>query len=197
MRLHKNASLTIRQRIEVKRLHEAEGISLRALALRFRVNLSTIQRWVHRPSPLDLSSTPERKRQGLTLAQQEALRRYRKDNPEAGPKTIAINLAPVHGVMNPITIYRYLKGQNLIKPAKKKPPTIRPLRVGKHRLQMDVQQLQAIEGGEKFEYKLSVIHMATRMKYSEIHPSISSEVVVSFLRKALAHMPPFFFGVDR
>lgn len=197
MRLHKNASLTIRQRIEVKRLHVEEGLSLRKLAGRFRVNLSTIQRWVHRASPLDLSSTPERKRQGLTTLQQDALRMYRKEHPEAGPKSISTALAPDYGVMHPITIYRYLKGQNLIKPVKKKPPVIRPLTVGKHRIQMDIQQLPAIEGGEKFEYKLSAIHMATRMKYSEIHAGISSEVVASFLKKALAHMPPFFFSVDR
>lgn len=196
MRLHKNASLTIRQRMEVKRLHEEEGFSLRKLAVRFRVNLSTIQRWVHRASPLDLSSTPNRKRQGLTIAQQEALQHYRKEHPEAGPITIATQLAPTHGAMHPITIYRFLKSKNLIKPVKKKPPVIRPLTVGKHRIQMDIQQLPAIEGGEKFEYKLSAIHLATRMKYSEIHANISSEGVVTFLRKALAHMPPFFFSVD-
>ena len=57
MKLHSQAALTLKQRQQVKRLHE-EGVSIRKLAQRFGVNPTTIQRWIKRESPLDKNSAP-------------------------------------------------------------------------------------------------------------------------------------------
>lgn len=46
MGLHKNATLTVEQRREIKRLHDEEQIGIRRLAARYRVSSTTIQRWV-------------------------------------------------------------------------------------------------------------------------------------------------------
>lgn len=196
MKLHSNASLTVKQRREVKRLHEEEGISYRELARRFQVDITTIWKWIHRDSPLDLSTAPKTRRRALSPDQQEAILAYRQAHPRAGPMTIADALESEHGRMSQATIGRFLKAMGLTSPPKKKRPAMTPLNVGRHRLQMDIQQLPAIEGGQKFEYKVTIIHMATRMKFSEIYPEMNSEIVVDALQKALAHLPPFFFSVD-
>lgn len=196
MKLHANAALTLKQREEVRKLHD-KGLSYRQLAERYRVNLSTIVRWMHRDSPLDLSSAPKKKRSALDKKQKEAILEYRMENPGAGARTIATVLAKDHGKMSHATISRFLKEEKLSHPLPRKERKERePLKVGKHRLQMDIQKLPAIRGGEKFEHKITIIHMATRMKYSEIHPSITSETVAQAVRNALAHMPPFFFNLD-
>ena len=196
MKIHANAKLTVRQRLEVKRLHEEEGLSYRELARRFDVDQATIWKWIKRESPLDLSSAPKRRHTALSEEQKKAIRSYREANPRAGPITIAAILGPTHGKMSQATIGRFLKDEGLTSPRKKRKKTVQPLNVGRHRLQMDIQQLPAIEGGEKFEYKVTIIHMATRMKFSDIYPEINSDIVVQALQKALAHMPPFFFSVD-
>lgn len=196
MKLHANAALTLKQREEVKKLHK-EGLSYREIAERFGVNLSTIVRWIHRDSPLDLSSAPKKRRSALDNKQKEAILEYRKENPDAGARTIATVLAEEYGAMSHATISRFLREKRLTAPPQRKERKERePLKVGKHRLQMDIQRLPAIRGGEKFEYKITIIHMATRMKYSEIHPSVTSETVAQAVRNALSHMPPFFFSVD-
>jgi len=66
----------------------------------------------------------------------------------------------------------------------------RPIPVGRHRVQMDVQQLPAITGGG-YEYKITVIHLRTRMKYSEIHRDHRSRTMAAVLRRALDRLPPF------
>jgi transposase len=196
MKLHANAALTLKQREEVQKLHN-EGLSYRKIAERFGVNLSTIVRWMHRDSPLDLSSAPIKKRSGLNKNQKEAILEYRKENPGAGARTIATVLAGEYGTMSHATISRYLKEERLSNPLPRKARKEKePLKVGKHRLQMDIQTLPAVRGGEKFEYKITIIHMATRMKYSEIHPSVTSETIAQAVRNALSHMPPFFFNMD-
>ena len=53
MQLNGNAKLTIKQRVEVRRLQKEEGRSIRSLAEEFRVTKKTIQKWIHRESPLD------------------------------------------------------------------------------------------------------------------------------------------------
>jgi putative transposase len=57
---------------------------------------------------------------------------------------------------------------------------------------MDVQFLPAIEGNNGFEYKISLIHMATRVKYSEIHEDAKSETLAAVFRRAIDLLPPFF-----
>ena len=77
-------------------------------------------------------------------------------------------------------------------PIRKEAKARKPLKVGKPRLQMNIQRLPAIAGGHKFEYKITIIHMATRVKYSEIHPRMNSQIVAETVERAVGHMPPFF-----
>lgn len=193
MKLHANAKLLVSQRKEVGRLNREEGVSYRNLAQRFGVNLSTIQRWARRETPLDLSTAPHRRREGLNNIQKEAILEYRKEYPGAGPKTIVAALAERHGKMSHATVGRFLQREGVAAPPPPKTPRKpEPLKVGRHRLQMDIQVLPAIRGGKNFEHKITIIHMATRVKYSEIHSSATSEVVAQVVKNALAHMPPFF-----
>ena len=60
---------------------------------------------------------------------------------------------------------------------------------------MDIQELPAIRGNRKREYKISMIHLRTRLKYSEIHPSVSSKRVAEALKRAVERLPPFFLVV--
>ncbi len=57
---------------------------------------------------------------------------------------------------------------------------------------MDVQQLPAVAGGHGYEYKVSLIHLRTRLKYSEIHPQCTSVIVADVLERARQRLPPFF-----
>src|SRR5574341_1628031 len=52
-----------------------------------------------------------------------------------------------------------------------------PIPVGRHRIQMDIQQLPAVQGGTGFEYKITAIHLRTRLKYTEIHADRKSATV--------------------
>lgn len=60
---------------------------------------------------------------------------------------------------------------------------------------MDIQELPAIEGQHGHEYKISLLHMRTRMKYSEIHPDQSSARVAEVLERAVSRLPPFYLVV--
>lgn len=190
MKIHAKAALTVKQRQEVKRLHQ-EGVSIRQLATRFGVNPTTIQRWVHRDSPLDLSTAPLNHTRVVTEEYRQAVLDHRKANPHHGPITIAHELQARFPFANRGTVQRIIKGAGLAKPIgpKKERPHIP---VGSHRIQMDIQQLPAIEGGTGFEFKISFIHLATRVKYSEIHPECTSKVVAQVFTKAVNALPPFF-----
>lgn len=71
----------------------------------------------------------------------------------------------------------------------------RPIPVGYHRVQMDIQELPAIKGQAGREYKISVIHLRTRLKYSEIHPQATSRQVAAVLERSLSRLPPFHLVV--
>jgi hypothetical protein len=58
MRQHKNAVLTIAQRIEIKRLYQLENKAVTRLALTYLVSEANIGKWIKRESPFDLPSTP-------------------------------------------------------------------------------------------------------------------------------------------
>jgi len=60
---------------------------------------------------------------------------------------------------------------------------------------MDIQELPAIAGQHGQEYKISLIHMRTRLKYSEIHPEASSARVADVLERAVSRLPPFHLVV--
>lgn len=192
MELHANAALTLQQRKEVQRLHREEGISIRRLAVRFATNPTTIQRWVGRDSPLDRSTAPHRSRSTITPAYRAAVIAYRQANPRHGPVRIAAELQAEYPMAHRGTALRILQEEHLTRPRAPKPRAHKPLPVGRHRIQMDVQQLPAIAGGKGFEYKISAIHMRTRLKYSEIHPNCTSEIVAQVLRRAIDQLPPFF-----
>ncbi|MFK7971494.1 MAG: integrase core domain-containing protein [Bacteroidia bacterium] len=57
---------------------------------------------------------------------------------------------------------------------------------------MDWQQLTAVKGGSGFRYKISIIHMSTRIKYSEIHNDHKSQTLAEFIRRAMDRLPPFY-----
>lgn len=64
--------------------------------------------------------------------------------------------------------------------------------MGRFRAQMDVQQLVGVTLDTPLEYKISVIHLATRMKYSEIHPAATTTLMTQVLARARDRLPPFF-----
>lgn len=57
---------------------------------------------------------------------------------------------------------------------------------------MDVQFLPKLAQGQGFDYKISVLHLATRLKYSEIHDNQRSTTVAQVLARAVARLPPFW-----
>jgi transposase InsO family protein len=57
---------------------------------------------------------------------------------------------------------------------------------------MDWQQLPAVKGGRGFRYKISVIHMSTRIKYSEIVKDYKSRTLAAFIKRAMDRLPPFY-----
>lgn len=57
---------------------------------------------------------------------------------------------------------------------------------------MDWQQLPAVKGGQGFRYKISAIHMSTRIKYSEIMEDFKSKTLASFIQRAMDRLPPFY-----
>lgn len=189
MKLHANAALTVAQRREVKRLHQEEGVSIRQLAARYQVDPSTIMRWVKRDTPYDRTDTP-RSCRVVTPVYRQAVIAYRQAHPKHGPIRIAQALQAKFPQAHRGTISRILQQAKLSQP---RPPKREPwqIPVGRHRVQMDVQQLPSIEGGQGFEYKISLIHLKTRMKYSEIHAECTSETVASVFQRALDQLPPF------
>jgi len=191
MQLHANAALAVKQRQEVQRLH-AEGVSIRGLARRFGVNATTIQRWVKRESALDYSSAPVSHHTVITPAYRVAVIAYREAHPKHGPVRIAQELSREFPWANRGTVLRILQTEGLTRPARKQKPPPKPIPVGRHRVQMDLQQLPAVEGGRGFEYKVTVIHLRTRLKYSEICDNHRSETVAAVLLRALDYLPPFF-----
>ncbi len=191
MKLHARAALTLRQRQEVKRLHEA-GESIRKLAKRFMVNPSTIQRWVKRDSPLDLSSAPLTNRSVITKEYRVAVVAHRLEHPSHGPVRIAQEMKESFPQANRGTILKILQEEELTKPPEKEKSKGSGIPVGRHRIQMDIQQLPAVQGGKKFEYKIAAIHLRTRLKYTEIHPNRQSVTVAGVLKRALDLLPPFF-----
>lgn len=192
MNLHANAALTIQQRQEVRRLHLDEKVSIRKLAVRFGVNPSTIQRWVKRDSPQDRSTAPKRPHTLVTPAYHAAIVAYRQQYPHHGPIRIALALKSQFPFAHRGTVQRILHQQKLARPKPTRPKVRKPIPVGWHRIQMDVQQLPAIQGQKGFEYKISAIHLRTRVKYSEIHPQATSPIVAEVLRRAMDRLPPFF-----
>jgi transposase len=189
MKLHKNAALTVAQRTKVKVLFE-QGTSVAQLATQFNVHQTTIRRWIKRDSPVDKTGTVRLKRV-VTPEYEQAVLAYRHAHPTAGAIPIALALQAQFACAHRGTVALILQRAGLTRKttARTKPQWRIP--VGRHRLQGDVQQLPAIKGQVRFEYKISFIHLRTRWKYSEIHPDCTSQTVAAVYQRALDALPPF------
>lgn len=192
MKLHKNASLTLKQRQHIKDLYASGGYTQQALATKFGVSRKTIAKWIKRASIGDGAIRPN-KPKAITPEFVSAVKAYRENNLTShhGKVRIAFELKASHACSNASNVYLVLKQLQLnqAKPAKAKSSHSIP--VGKHRTQMDIQQLPAITGNEGFEYKISIIHLSTRVKYSEIHDNTESSTIAGVYQRALENLPPF------
>jgi hypothetical protein len=137
------------------------------------------------------SKTATRDKRVVTPAYEQAVLEYRRQNPQHGAIRIALALQDQFAFAHRGTVALILKRHGL---RRKATPRLKPawkIPVGKHRLQMDIQQLPAIAGATGFEYKISLIHLKTRWKYSEIHADCTSATVAGVYQRALDNLPPF------
>jgi transposase len=195
MKLHANAALTISQRKQVKGLATRGEHSQAQLARRFGVHPNTISRWAKRESPLD-HKAPIRAKRVVTPQYEQAVIAYRIANPHHGAIRIALALQDEFAFAHRGTVALILKRHGLTRKRTPRPKPAWKIPVGKHRLQMDIQQLPAVQGGHDFEYKISLIHLKlihlkTRWKYSEIHDDCTSVTVAAVYQRALDNLPPF------
>jgi transposase len=119
MKLHANASLTIKQRRELKMLYES-GHSVKALVTRFGVHETTVRRWINRESPEDRSSAPHRRQRVVTDEYRATVIACRQEHPEWGPIRIAQALAPLYPQANRGNILLILQQAGLTRPHHKK-----------------------------------------------------------------------------
>ena len=77
---------------------------------------------------------------------------------------------------------------NIPRRKKNKPPDD----TGIHWAQMDWQQLPAVKGGSGFSFKVTIIHVSTRIKYSEIVKDHRTRTLADFLERAVRRIPPFY-----
>lgn len=192
MKLHKNASLTLKHRQQIKDLYATGKYTQQALAIQFGVTRKTISKWVNRTSIEDCSNAPK-KAKSITSDFISSVKAYRENSTTShhGKVRIAFELKEKHTCCNPSNVYLALKQLELNKVKTTKPTESRKIPVGKHRTQMDIQQLPAIEGNEGFEYKISIIHLSTRVKYSEIHDRADSKTIAGVYQRSLENLPPF------
>ncbi len=189
MGIHSNAKLTVAQRKEVKRMYHQEKVPVKKLMQIYQVSEQTIRKWLKRDSPQDKSSRPNKVHRVITAPYKQAVLSYRRQYPSHGPIRIAYELKNTYSFAHRGTVLCILQEAKLTKAKAKKPLTHLP--VGRHRVQMDIQQLPAVEGGSGFEYKISMIHLATRFKYSEIHADSTTESIAGVFRRGLDALPPF------
>lgn len=193
MKLHKNASLTPKQRQQIKDLYATGDYTQELLAKKFGVCRPTISKWVKRSSVLDASSATQNRVSTITAEFELAVKLYRENTASShhGKVRIAHELKNKYACSNPSNVYSVLKKLQLNKPKVIKEQNPNKIPVGKHRTQMDIQVLPAIKGNEGFEYKISIIHLSTRVKYSEIHDNYESKTIASVYERALENLPPF------
>ena len=198
MNIHSNAALTVKQRKHLHQLFATGKQSKTDLARRFGTTRNTIAKSLARTDADDRSCAPKQAHRSVSDEYRQAVIAYRKEHPHHGSKRIVAHLrrdCGAHGSVS--TVYRILRSENLIHTTaeEKQEPTTeqrKPLKTGTFRTQMDVQFLPALEGNNGFEYKISIIHLATRMKYSEIHDNYERKTIARVYERALEHLPPFF-----
>lgn len=188
MKLHKNATLTPKQRQEIQRLYATGQVSYPQLAQQFVVSRKTVIKWAKRNDSLDQSSAPKQHHQRVTDAYRLAVINYRQANPTHGPVRIERQLRDQYGHFAPSTVRLILKAAQ---PQKASRPKMEKLPTGRYRTQMDVQQLPALKGDSGFAYKISIIHLSTRIKYSEIHDNFQSHTIAQVFKRSMDILPPF------
>ena len=187
---HRNSALTIAQRTEIKRLYQQEQVCIQKLMQIYQVSRPTVSKWIRRQTPFDLSSRPHQLPQVITQPYRQAVLEYRRNYPHHGPVRIAGELKNRYPFAHRGTVLRILRQEQLTRGRQSK-KTRNHLPAGRYRVQMDVQQLPCIEGETGFEYKISLIHLSTRFKYSEIHSQATTENMALVFQRALDVLPPF------
>lgn len=149
MKLHKNASLTLKKRQQIKDLFATGKYTQLSLATQFGVTRKTISKWINRTSVEDSINKPK-KAKTITPDFVESVKLYRENliTSHHGKVRIAHELEKKHNCSNPSNVYAVLKQLSLNQPRKIKEQKSRQIPVGKHRTQMDIQVLPAIEGNE-------------------------------------------------
>ena len=153
MKLHKNASLTPKQRQQIKDLYATGQFTQIALAKKFGVNRHTIKKWITRSSVTDASGTIKNRASTITSEFELAVKTYRENaiTSHHGKVRIAYELKNNYPCSNPSNVYSVLKKLKLNKPKVLKEQSPNKIPVGKHRTQMDIQVLPAIKGNEGFD----------------------------------------------
>jgi transposase len=197
MKIHSNAALTVKQRERLHQLYATGKYSKTDLAHRFGATRKTIDKWLARTDANDRSSAPKEAHRSISEAYRAAVVAYRNDHRHHGAKRIVAELRNDFGVHGSVsTVYRILCAENLIHAASEEvaEPTYqsKPLKTGTFRTQMDVQFLPALEGNSGFEYKISIIHRATRIKYSEIHDNYESKTIAGVYERGIGTLAAFF-----
>jgi len=191
MKIHAKAALTFRQRQEIKTLYETGNFSYQSLAIRFATTSKTVQKWAKRKTPQDVSSAPKQPCKRITEAYESAVLSYRQQEPTHGKVRIAHELKKHFAEGSASSVHLILKKAGLINPKASAPVESKAINVGRHRTQMDIQHLPCIAGSQGFEYKISIIHLSTRIKYSEIHDNYESKTVAGVFERSLDVLPPF------
>lgn len=193
MKIHTNASLTPKQRQTVKDLYATGQYTQEQLAIQFNVTRKTISKWLSRATVLDAVSPRKSVISRITPEFEADVKSYRENllTSHHGKVRIAFELSGKHTCSNPSNVYTVLKRLQLNKAKLVKVQVAQKLPVGKHRTQMDIQTLPAIKGSEGYEYKISIIHLSTRIKYSEIHDNFESKTIAQVYERSLENLPPF------
>jgi transcriptional regulator with XRE-family HTH domain len=193
MKIHTNASLTPKQRQTVKDLYATGQYTQEQLASQFNVTRKTISKWLSRATVLDAVSPRKSVISRITPEFEADVKSYRENllTSHHGKVRIAFELSGKHTCSNPSNVYTVLKRLQLNKAKLVKVQVAQKLPVGKHRTQMDIQTLPAIKGSEGYEYKISIIHLSTRIKYSEIHDNFESKTIAQVYERSLENLPPF------
>jgi transposase len=193
MKIHTNASLTPKQRQSVKDLYATGQYTQEQLANQFNVTRQTIGKWLNRATVLDAVSPRKSVISRITPEFEADVKSYRENllTSHHGKVRIAFELSGKHTCSNPSNVYTVLKRLQLNKAKPVKVQVTQKLPVGKHRTQMDIQTLPAIKGNEGYEYKISIIHLSTRIKYSEIHDNFESKTIAKVYERSLENLPPF------
>lgn len=169
MKLHQNASLTLKQRQQVKDLYASGQYSQQALAYQFGTTRRTIAKWVNRSDIHDASSAPKQPHRSISAEFEQAVKAYR-ENPltrHHGKVRIAEALKKNYACSNASNVALVLKKLKLSQPKLLKAKDKTHIPVGRHRTQMDIQQLPAVSGDKGFDRVAGAIQ---DICYSPFHP---------------------------